>query len=171
MNKRNIILVGFMGTGKTTVGRMVAERVHRPFIDMDSVIEERAGKTISDIFAEDGEAQFRKQERDLVKELCRKREQVIAPGGGIVLDPDNIRDFDRTGTVICLLAEPETILERVGKESHRPLLESEDKARAITELLEKRRPLYDAIPRRINTTHLSASQVADRVIELSRHAG
>lgn len=171
MNKKNIILVGFMGTGKTTVGRMVAERLGRPFLDMDTILEERAGKKISDIFAEDGEAHFRKLERDLVKELSRKQEQVIAPGGGIVLNPDNLHDFDQTGMVICLLAEPETILERVGKESHRPLLETGDKARAITDLLEKRQPLYNAIPQQIDTTHLSAAQVADRVIELFLHAG
>ncbi len=171
MKKENIILVGFMGTGKTTVGQMVAERLGRPFIDMDTIIEERAGKKISDIFANEGEAHFRRLERDLVRELCRKWEQVIAPGGGIVLNPDNIRDFDETGMVICLLAEPEAILERVGKESHRPLLETDDKARAVTDLLNKRRPFYHAIPQQIDTTHLSAAEVADRVIELFLHAG
>ncbi len=166
MKSLNIILVGFMGTGKSTVGRMVADRLKRPFIDMDEVIEERAGKRISDIFSDDGEECFRKMERELVQDLSRRQEQVIAPGGGVVLDPENISDFSRTGIVVCLHADPETILKRVSGDTHRPLLENDDKAGAVTELLNKRRHLYDAIPWRIDTTNMTQNQVADRVIEI-----
>lgn len=166
--KRNIVLIGFMGTGKSTVARAVATRLDRPYIDMDMLIEEREGMKISDIFAEKGEPYFRQLERTLTQELSQKENQVIAPGGGIVLNPENVSDFSRTGLVICLVADPETILHRIASDTHRPLLERDgDKMQHISDLLEKRRSLYEAIPLRIDTTRLSAREVADRVIALS----
>ncbi len=134
MNKRNIVLVGFMGTGKTTVGRLLSKQTGMPLVDMDSMIEERAGKAITKIFAEDGEAHFRTLERAIVRELSAKGGQVVSTGGGIVLDPDNIPDYEKSGLVVCLLASAETILERVRHDDTRPLLAG-DKQEKILQIL------------------------------------
>lgn len=164
---KNIVLVGFMGTGKSAVGHILAHKLNREFVDMDIVIEERAGKPISAIFADDGEPAFRAQERALVQELSARTGQIIATGGGVVLNPDNVTDFSRTGVVVCLRAQPETILDRVAHDSHRPLLESDpDKAAAIRELLAHRKPLYEAIPLHVDTDHRTAREVAEEVLAL-----
>ena len=165
---KNIVLVGFMGTGKSVTGQIVARRLHRDFIDMDHLIEERAGKKISEIFADEGEAHFRALERALVQELAERENLVIATGGGVVLNPDNIADFSRTGTVICLHADPEIILRRVVKDQHRPLLEGDDdKANKIRELLAKREALYKSIPLQIDTDDHTATDTAEEVIALT----
>ncbi len=166
--QRNIILVGFMGTGKTSTGEAVAVRLKRKFIDMDTMIEEREGMPIPRIFAEKGELYFRRLERDLVTELVTVLDLVIGPGGGIVLNPSNIRDFQSTGVVMCLRAKPETILARVGHDPNRPLLQGDDKLGRIRELMEKRKPLYDAIPIQVDTDGLTPDQVAVKVIDLYR---
>ncbi len=150
MAKRNIVLVGFMGTGKTTVGRLLAEQTGMPLVDMDALIEERAGKTINEIFAAEGEPYFRQLEREMVQELANREGQIVSTGGGIVLNPDNIADFEKTGLVICLLANAETVLERIRHDASRPLLAG-DKATKITELLKTRKPLYEAIAHKIDT--------------------
>lgn len=171
MRDRNLILVGFMGTGKTEVGRRLAARLGRVFVDMDAVIEERTGRTIAELFERDGEASFRRRERELVRELAGRKNLVIAAGGGVVLDPDNLRDFERTGVVICLTATAEEILRRVAGQTHRPLLEGGDRLRRIRELLERRRPLYEAIERRVETTGLTVEETVARVLDLSEDAG
>ena len=163
--KTNIILVGFMGTGKTSVGRKLAAALQMSFLDMDDMIQQRAGKQISRIFAEEGEKHFRKLERELVCELCSQSDLIIATGGGVVLNPDNIRDFARSGLVVCLSATPEVILQRVGKETHRPLLNEEDKMGKIRGILSTRQHLYDAIPCLINTDPLSINQVVEQIME------
>jgi len=166
MSKTNIILVGFMGTGKSATGHLIAHRLERTLVDMDSMIEDRAGKKISAIFEQEGEHSFRKMERDLVRELAEKRNLVVAAGGGVVINPENIQDFARTGMVVCLHATPTAILSRVQRESHRPLLENGDKEKRILDLLESRRPLYEAIPFQVDTTYLSPEKAADRVIDM-----
>lgn len=164
---KNIVLVGFMGTGKSATGHILANRLDRRFIDMDALIEERAGKKIADIFAAEGEAHFRSLEHALAVELSECSDLVIATGGGIVLNPDNIKAFSKTGVVICLQSGPDTILQRVSKQSHRPLLEdNDDKAQAIRTLLEKRHPLYEAIPLKIDTTHHTPEETAQEAIAL-----
>ena len=163
--KTNIILVGFMGTGKTSVGRKLAAALQMSFLDMDDMIQQRAGKQISRIFAEEGEKHFRKLERELVCELCSQSDLIIATGGGVVLNPDNIRDFARSGLVVCLSATPEVILQRVGKETYRPLLNEEDKMGKIRGILSTRQHLYDAIPCLINTDPLSINQVVEQIME------
>jgi len=162
----NIILVGFMGTGKTTLGRALADQLKRDFIDMDVELEARAGKPIPLIFAEDGEPVFRRMERDLAVELSRRSNLVIAAGGGIVLNPDNIRDFSATGHVICLTATPDEILRRVSGSKQRPLLEQGEKAERIRNLLQQRQPLYDAIPIQADTTGKSIDEIIARIHEL-----
>ena len=166
MRKGNIILVGFMGTGKTAVGQRLARKFGMTFLDMDLVIEERQNRKISVIFAEKGEPFFRSLERALVAELSARDGLVVAAGGGVVLNADNIADFNRTGLVVCLTAAPEVILERVSRTSHRPLLEGDDKLKRIREVLEQRQALYDAIPRQVDTTRLTLDAVVDRILQM-----
>ena len=162
----NIVLIGFMGTGKTTVGRLLAEKTGMPLVDMDTLIEERAGKIINDIFAQDGEPHFRAMEREIVQELSAKGGQIISTGGGIVLNPDNITDFERTGLVVCLLADAETVLDRVRHDSTRPLL-ANDKAGTIVELLQSRKHLYESITHKIDTSgRPSPEPTAQEIIDL-----
>lgn len=162
----NIVLVGFMGTGKSCVGQFLAKRLGMTFLDMDDMIVERAGKSVPRIFAEDGEPHFRALECELARDLSARHGLVIATGGGIVLDPRNIEAFSKTGMVVCLSATPGAIEARVGNDTNRPLLAGGDKRRKITELLQKRRPLYDALPHQVDTTGLSVEQVADRIFAL-----
>ena len=175
MGNLNIILVGFMGVGKTTVGRALAQRLQWDFVDMDVELESRAGKPIPRIFTEDGEPAFRRMERDLVVELSRRpvrhslgdggSNQVVAAGGGVVLNPDNIRDFSATSHVICLKTTPDEILRRVSGASHRPLLEQGDKSERIRKLINMRQPLYDAIPCQVDTTGKSVADVVADVLD------
>ncbi|HNX53294.1 MAG TPA: shikimate kinase [Pontiellaceae bacterium] len=165
MRDKNIILIGFMGTGKTVTGRVLAERTGMKLIDMDSLIETEQKKTIPEIFAQDGEPAFRQMERELVQKLSKRSGLIISTGGGIVLNPDNVADFEKSGLVVCLTASPETIFKRVEKDTSRPLL-SGDKKTQIYTLLEKRKPLYEAISHRINTDGLTDKQTANRILEL-----
>ncbi len=165
---QNIVLMGFMGTGKSTVGRKLAARLGMKFLDMDTLIEERTGKPIPRIFEEDGEPHFRDLERSLVRELSGQDGLVIACGGGVVINPDNIRDYGRTGLVVCLTATPDVIFERTSRARNRPLLEEKDRMKRILDLLEKRRSLYASIPHQVDTTTASASEVVETIIRLFR---
>lgn len=164
---KNIVLVGFMGSGKTWVGKLIAERTGMPLLDMDALIVERAGKSINEIFADDGEPHFRKLERELVQELAQTEGNIISTGGGIVLNPDNITDFEKTGLVISLLVDAESVLERVRNDDSRPLLAG-DKEKAIVELLESRKEIYENITHKINTSGRSFPpvQTAEEIIDL-----
>lgn len=163
---RNIVLVGFMGSGKTTVGKLLAGKTGMPLLDMDSMIVERAGKSINDIFADDGEPHFRALERALVQELAATEGHIISTGGGIVLNPKNIEDFEKTGLVVCLLVDAETVLDRVRHDTTRPLLAG-DKEAKILELLESRKALYASITHKIDTSgHSSPEPIADEIIDL-----
>ncbi|MDP2990578.1 MAG: shikimate kinase, partial [Kiritimatiellota bacterium] len=157
-------MVGFMGTGKTTIGRALADQLQRDFVDMDIELEARAGKPIPRIFAEDGEPVFRRMERDLVIELSRQSNLVIAAGGGIVLNPDNIRDFSATGQIICLKATPDEIIRRVSGSNHRPLLEQGDKGERIRKLLMARQPFYDAFGAQVDTTGKTFNELVSCVL-------
>jgi len=164
---KNIVLVGFMGSGKTWVGKLIAERTGMPLLDMDSIIVERAGKSINEIFADEGEAHFRKLERELVQELAQTEGNIISTGGGIILNPDNISDFEQTGLVVCLLVDAESVLERVRNDDTRPLLAG-DKEKAIVELLESRKPIYESIAHKIDTSGrpFPPVQTAEEIINL-----
>jgi len=165
MGKRNIILLGFMGTGKTVTGRILAERSGLELVDMDSIIEERAGCPISEIFATDGEAAFRLLERKLTQELSQREGLVISTGGGIVLNPDNLADFGRSGLLVCLTASPSVIFNRLENDQTRPLL-SGDKKEQIVALLHERKPLYDSIEHQIDGDQLNPEERADAILRL-----
>jgi len=163
--KTNIVIFGFMGTGKTTIGLILAEKLDKTFLDMDEIIEKRENRAISAIFAENGESFFRNLERNLVRELAENDDQVIATGGGVVLNAENIADYAKKGLVVCLMAEPETILKRVAAQTHRPLLEKGDKAQRILDILASRKKLYESIPTTILTDNLTPLEVANSIIE------
>jgi shikimate kinase len=160
---RNIALVGFMGTGKSTVGHLLASMLHLRFVDTDAMIEERAGKRIADIFASDGEAAFRKMESDACAELAEKAGCVISTGGGMVVNPANLESLKQHALVVCLWASPETIFSRVGHQSHRPLLRTEDPLGKIRELLAEREPFYRKADVLLNCEHRSPREVAQHV--------
>ncbi len=163
----NIVITGFMGTGKTAVGREVARRLGREFVDMDVVIEAHAGKPIPRIFAEDGEPAFRQMETALCEELSARDGLVIATGGGALVNPANRAAMMRSGVVVCLVASPDEILNRVGGDASRPLLQVPDPRARIVELLAARREAYAAIPWQVETTGLSVEEIAARVIEIA----
>ena len=160
----NIVLSGFMGTGKTSVAQEVARRLGRPVVDMDVEIEARAGKAISAIFAEDGEAAFRELEAQLCRELSQQRGLVIATGGGALVSPENRQRMLSSGAVFCLRCSVDQILARLAQAQDRPLLDVADRRCEIERLLDQRAAAYGAIPRQIDTTSLTVEQVADRVI-------
>ena len=167
---RNIALCGFMGTGKSAVGRLVAEQLHFAFLDTDTVIEARASKTIGQIFEEEGEAAFRELERRLVKELVVRDRTVIATGGGLVVNPENIESLKEHAVVVCLWASPETIWSRVKNQNHRPLLKEADPLGAIRRLLAERAPFYKQANALLNTELRSPREVAQQVLHQFRLA-
>jgi len=168
----NLTLTGFMGTGKTSVGREVAARLGRPFLDMDVEIEARAGKTISQLFADEGEALFRQMEADLCRELSAQQGLVIATGGGALVHavhgPENLRRLTASGPVICLSCGADEIVRRLEAAQDRPLLDVDDRRAEIEALLARRREGYAAIPRQIDTTELSEAQVVEAVLAAAR---
>ena len=172
----NIVLTGFMGTGKSSVGRAVAARLGRPFVDMDVEIEARAGKTLSAIFAEEGEPAFRQMEADLCRELSARQASapapVIATGGGALVNDlygaQNRRRMMAPGPVFCLTADIDTILQRLAQAEDRPLLDVDDRRTEAEDLLARRHEAYAALPRQIDTTDRSLEQIVDRVIDAAR---
>ena len=160
----NLALVGFMGTGKTSVGRVVAEQLHFAFLDTDDLIQTRTGRTIADIFAHDGEPAFRALERETVGELAARKKTVIATGGGLPTNLENLNALKAHALVVCLWAPPEKIWERVRNQSHRPLLHDPDPQKKIKELLKVRAPFYQQADVLINTDQRSAREVAQQIV-------
>ena len=160
----NIALIGFMGAGKTSVGRHVAEQLHFDYLDTDEVIQSRTGRTITEIFATDGEPAFRKMESDLVTELAARTKTVIATGGGLPTDEANLASLKTHALVVCLWASPEKIWERVRHQTHRPLLQDADTLASIRRLLKLREPCYRRADVLVNTEMRSIRAVAQQVI-------
>lgn len=138
----NLYVVGFMGTGKSTVGRAVAHRMGFSFLDSDHEIERRCGKTVAEIFAEQGEPGFRRLEREFIEGGHPQTRTVVACGGGLVIPPGMLELVRAHGVVVCLHATIETILERTGRHSHRPLLNVGDPQQRVRELYAQREPIY-----------------------------
>ena len=166
----NLALVGFMGTGKSSVGRLAAEHLHFDFIDTDEWIESQTGKTIADIFAQNGETTFRQLEEDTARALSSRRDVVISAGGGVVANPDNLASLKSHALVICLWASPESIWVRVRTQTHRPLLQTGDPLRKIRELLEQRSAAYHQADAMIHTGCRSPKEVAQQVLHQFRLA-
>ncbi len=161
---RNLALIGFMGTGKSSAGRLAADILRFTFLDTDRVIEARAGSTISAVFAQQGEPLFREWERRIVEELTRRSKTVIATGGGLPLDEANIVSLKSHALVLCLWASPETIFERVRHHDHRPLLNEPEPLERIRTLLAVREPHYRQADVLLNTERRSIKEVAVQVV-------
>lgn len=146
--KPNIILTGFMATGKTAVGKRLAKKLDYEFVDTDELIVRRAGMPVADIFQKQGEDVFRKMESKLALELGEKQGLVISTGGGMMLNPENASALSAAGKIFCLTASPEEIFDRVSKDTHakRPLLEASNPMLKITELLKQREKGYLNFP-------------------------
>jgi shikimate kinase len=164
----NIALIGFMGTGKTSVGRLVADMLHFDYLDTDETIQTHTGRTITDIFNTDGEPAFRALEQKVVQELAVRTKAVIATGGGLPTNPDNLASLKSHALVACLWASPEKIWERVRHQSHRPLLHNEDPQARIRELLAAREPFYKQADVLLNTDLRSVREVAQQVVHQFR---
>jgi shikimate kinase / 3-dehydroquinate synthase len=167
MAEPNIVLTGFMGTGKTTIGRLIAERLDRPFLDLDDRIVERAGKSIPDIFAQDGEASFRALEAAACQEMRVPGGLVLATGGGAVVSEANREAMAAGGVLVCLDAGPETIVQRLAGQNGRPLLSGPDRSARVMALLAQRAGAYDAISLHLDTSHLSPAAAAERVMGMA----
>jgi shikimate kinase len=160
----HIILTGFMGTGKSTIGKAIAKRLGRPFIDTDTLIEDEVGVTISAIFAERGESQFRLLERAVINRVCTQQQAaVIATGGGAMVNEENVQRLKESGTVICLTATPEIIFSRVRGNEDRPLLQGDNPLEKIQGLLEARAEAYAKADCMIDTSRLSIEEVIEKI--------
>ena len=165
INRRpvNLALIGFMGTGKTSVGRLVADQLGFEFLDTDELIQVRTGRTIADIFAKEGEPAFRQLERQVVQELSTREKTVIATGGGLPTNAENLAALKSFALVICLWASAEKIWERVRNQSHRPLLHDADPQKKIRDLLAVRKPFYHQADVLINTDQRSVREAAQQI--------
>ena len=168
----NIVLIGFRGTGKSTVGKLLANRLERNFIDSDKYIEDSTGKTIKHIFEGDGEEGFRKIEADVIAKLSRMDNKVIAAGGGAILREDNVRNLKDNGFLVLLEATPEIIHNRITQDEkttqQRPSLTDKKPLDEIKHLLEQREhPYKNAADHTINTSHTSIETIVDEIVEVS----
>ena len=160
----NLALIGFMGTGKTSVGRLVAELLNFEFLDTDEQIQEHTGRVIAEIFSKDGEPAFRELERQVVGELSARSQLVIATGGGLPTNPHNLERLKQHALVVCLWSAPDKIWERVHHQSHRPLLHDADPQKKIRDLLAVRERFYKQADVLINTDTRSMREVAQQVV-------
>jgi shikimate kinase len=168
---RNIFIVGPMGSGKTAVGKHVARTLGMPFLDSDHEIEERTGADIPLIFEREGEAGFRRREREVIADLVQRDGIVLATGGGAVLAEENRRLLREHGWVVYLETSVAQQAERAGRTRHRPLLQGTDPEKRLAELMQVREPLYREVAHcTITTTRKRVNQVSDRLVEAWRAA-
>lgn len=168
---KNIVLIGFMGTGKTSTGRLLASRLGCAFVDTDQKVEEEAQMSVGEIFARYGEPHFRALEAAVVQQVARSRQTVISTGGGVVLQPENMRALRERGAIVALTASVDTILERTSRRHARPLLEQEDRRQTVEALLSERRELYRQADLMISTDGITPLQAANQIINFIRKGG
>jgi len=167
--KNNIFLIGPMGSGKTAVGRQLARLLQRPFLDSDHEIEQRTGADIALIFEREGEAGFRRREREIIAELTARNDVVLATGGGAVLAEENRRHLAERGWVVYLETSVAQQVERAGRTTHRPLLKGADPRVRLDELMQIREPLYREIADFIlSTNRRRVTSVAERIVQVWR---
>lgn len=162
---KNIFLVGFMGAGKTTVGRILARRLGWRYCDADKVIETVAGKPVTEIFSAHGEEHFRQLESETLSNLSRKERQVVATGGGAVMREENMRAMKGGGVTVYLKAPVSVIWERIKDSKTRPLLNVDNPLQAATELLGKRITFYEAADVTVDTESLTPEEAAEEIIK------
>ena len=168
-NLPNLVLIGYRATGKTAVGARLAEILGYPFVDLDRVLVQEAGEPIVDIVAKGGWPEFRRREKELVARLRHTQGQVLATGGGVVLDSDNVAALRENGIIIWLTADAETIQARLTQDqpqdANRPSLTGGDTIREVAEVLKQRYPLYQAAAQiTVDTTHRAVAQVVETVL-------
>jgi len=170
LTDRNIVLTGFMGVGKSTVGHLLSKRLGRRFVDMDALLVERFGKSIPAVFAEEGEEAFRLAEARLCQELAGERGLVVSTGGGALVNAESRQAFEASSTVVCLHAAEEVLVSRLAAATDRPLVAGEEAERRqrVRSLLAQRRLAYGAIAYQVDTTALSAEDVAEQVLSAVR---
>ncbi|MDD3150869.1 MAG: shikimate kinase [Candidatus Gastranaerophilales bacterium] len=161
---KNIVLIGLMGSGKTTIGKLLAQKLGLNFIDTDSIIEKEANKTINEIFENYGEELFRKLESNTIKEISKREEKVISTGGGIVENPENMQNLRKNGIIVYLEAGPKELYERIKGDNNRPLLKNNPKD-TLKNLFEKRSPLYKQADIIVNTEHKESYEIINEIIE------
>lgn len=165
----NLVLIGFMGSGKSSVGRMLARRLRFQFLDTDALIEERARMPITEIFSRCGEERFREKETTTLESLLGVSRHVLATGGGIVTQPRNLPLLKQLGWVVLLQADPDEIYRRVARNRDRPLLHVRDPRARVHEMLAIRQPLYEqAADFRVDSTGMRREEVVEVVIEEAR---
>lgn len=162
---KNIVLIGFMGTGKTAVGKILAEKLGFKFVDTDDLIEEEAKMAIYEVFSKYGEEYFRELEKKVVDRVSKLKNLVIATGGGVVVKQENIKNLKKNGVLICLTAEPEVILARTAKDAHRPLVKMADPMKRIKELLVERERGYRQASIIIDASKLSTEEIVSKILE------
>lgn len=162
---RNIALTGFMAVGKSAVGRTLARRLGRRFVDLDKMIERSEGMRIKNIFKRKGETYFRRAEKQALAEVLVQEGQVIATGGGVVIDEENLQLLREKSFVVCLTAAPDVLLRRAEKSRQRPLLEDGDQAQRIGELLAQREKNYAQAHVVVDTSELTVEQVVEKILE------
>ena len=165
--KGNLILIGFMGTGKTSLGKLLATKLGRGFIDLDQKIEQDANMTIPEIFELHGEKYFRELEKSAVRETCEKKNLVIATGGGTVKDSENLRLLKDSGVIVCLTCEPEEIYNRTARRGERPVLDGggNERLATIKKLLAEREKFYSQADYTVDTTNWSPMQIMNDICE------
>lgn len=161
--KPNIVLVGFMGTGKTSIGRRLSSQLRMRYVDTDDVVERDSGRRISDIFSDDGEPAFRELESKAVRKVSELHNHVISTGGGVVLKEANMIALKRNGIVFCLTATAKEIYRRVGHQTHRPLLQTSDPLAQIQSMLTERQPYYAEADHTISTTGRSFGEIITHI--------
>ena len=162
----NIALIGFMAVGKSAIGRTLAKKLRRRFVDLDAVIEKSEGMKVRDIFTKKGESYFRQLEKQVLEEVLSRDGQVIATGGGAVMDDDNLRLLRERALLVGLTASIDVLLARAGNAAKRPLLAGIDRRERIETLLRERESRYAQARALIDTSDLSVDQAAEKIVQL-----
>ena len=163
----NIILCGFMGSGKSTIGKLLAKKLNRNFIDLDDYIVEKRKMKISEIFEKFGEENFRKSETQAVKNVSKLENHIISLGGGTVINHNNVEILKSSGKIIMLDIEPEEVYKRLKNDKSRPLLQTEDKLKAINDMMNKRLPYYnDAADIKIIVNGKQKEEVLEEILKI-----
>jgi len=164
-NGKNLILIGFMGTGKTAVGKRLAGILNMDFFDTDQEIEKVTGMSVTRLFYKHGEIRFRSEEALMIHKLTNKKNSIIATGGGIVLNSENINLLKNTGYLVCLTAKPEVIFERVKRRNNRPLLRKDDTYETIITLLQEREELYQCADFTVDTSDMDFEEIINKILK------
>jgi len=166
---QSIVLIGFMGAGKSSSGRALARKTGLACLDTDEIVSKQFGLPVAKIFARFGEEEFRNAETEALRQLSEAGAAIIVTGGGIVLRPENVKMLRQLGGVVSLEADPETLLGRISKRETRPLLQTENPRTTLTELLRCRTPLYHAAADfRLDTSRLTPREVADAILKWTK---